>query len=1020
MNIGEFSLKNRTSTLVVTLLFIFGGMYSYNKLGRLEDPEFTIKTAVVITQYPGATAKEVEQEVTDLIERAVQQMGQLEDVQSQSQKGLSIVTANMKDRYDKDTLPQVWDELRRKVNDVQSYLPPGAGPSIVNDDFGDVYGIFFALTGDGYSYKELEDVAKYLQRELLLVEDVAKIVFFGDKAERIYVEMSRQRMAQFGIQKDMIYKLLSEKNLVVDAGKIHVGTEYIQLRPTGEFDTVEEIGDLLISQSGGASGTAPRFIRLRDIATIRRDYQDPPGAILRVNGQHAIALAISTVQGGNVVTMGDALTERMVELAPTLPFGMDIHPISVQSEAVTTAINGFVSSLLQAIAIVIVVLMLFMGLKSGVLIGLILLLTILGTFIIMDSQGVMLERISLGALIIALGMLVDNAIVITEGMMIRLQRGEEKLKAVREVVGQNAIPLFGATVIAVLAFAAIGTSQDSAGEFCRSLFQVILYSLMLSWLTAVTITPLFCTMAFKPDPKADASGDPYSGGFFKLYRNFLVFCIRRRWLTVLVMIVMLAAAILGFGKVEQSFFPDSTRPQFQVDFWLPQGTHIYDTEREVEKAEAYLQSLEGVTAVYTSVGQGMPRFLLTYSSEKTNSSYAYFMVSVEDSRIIPELLQKVQQEMEEKFPDSIPIAYPFMLGPGESTKIQARFIGPASSVLRELAEQAMNIMHEDGQLIGIQTDWRGMVKDYRPILAEVQARNNGIERADVAAVLQEAFDGKIAGIYREGKNLIPIVSRPPEAERQDVADIKNLVIWSPVANRNIPLQQVVAGFETVFADSQIFRRDRQRAITVKCNPREGNASVALARIMSKIEDIPLPVGYHLEWGGEYDSSKSAQESLAEKIPLFVLMMILIVIFLFNNLRQPLIIWLCVPLAIIGVTAGLLLTRQPFGFMSLLGLLSLSGMLIKNAIVLIDQINIEVRSGKRTYDAILDSGVSRMRPVMMAAATTVLGMVPLLFDAFFVAMAVTIMAGLTFASILTLVVVPVLYAIFYKAKEGQTA
>ncbi len=1016
MNIGEFSLKNKTSTLVVTLLFIVGGMYSYNKLGRLEDPEFTIKTAVVITQYPGATAEEVEQEVTDPIEQAVQQLGQLDDVESQSQKGLSIVTANMKDKYDKKTLPQVWDELRRKVNDVQGYLPPGAGPSIVNDDFGDVYGVFFALSGDGYTYKELEDVAKYLQRELLLAQDVAKITFFGNRPERIYVEMSRHKMAQFGLQKDQIYKLLSEKNLVVDAGKVHVDTEYIQIRPSGEFDSVEEIGDLLISQGGNTPGSDRTFIHLRDIATIDRDYQDPPTAILRANGQPAIALAISTVEGGNVVTMGEALSERMQELMPTIPFGIELHKISIQSEAVAESIRGFVSSLVQAIVIVIVVLMIFMGLKSGVLIGLVLLLTILGTFIIMDYYGVMLERISLGALIIALGMLVDNAIVITEGMLIRIQSGEEKRKAVRDVVGQNAIPLFGATVVAVMAFAAIGTSQDSTGEFCRSLYQVILYSLMLSWLTAVTITPLFCTMAFKADPKGTEGVDPYSGGFFKLYRNVLTFCIRRRWLTVLVMIALLLVAILGFGQVEQSFFPDSTRPQFQVDFWLPQSTHIYDTEHEAAKAEAYLQGLEDVTEVYSSIGQGMPRFLLTYSAEKTNSSYAYFMVSVEDARKIPELLKQVQREMEEKFPQAIPITYPFMLGPGDATKIQVRFSGPDSTVLRELSEQALEIMHEDGKLIGIQTDWRDMVKDYRPILAEVQARNNGIERPDVAAVLQEAFDGKMAGIYREGKNLIPIVSRPPEAERQDVSDIKNLVIWSPVAGRNIPLQQVVAGFETSFEDSQIFRRDRQRTITVKSNPREGNASVALARIMPKINEISIPSGYTMKWGGELENSGDAQAALAEKIPVFVLAMILIVIFLFNNLRQPLIIWLCVPLAIIGVTAGLLLFRQPFGFMSLLGLLSLSGMLIKNAIVLIDQINIEIRGGKSTYDAILDSGVSRMRPVMMAAATTVLGMVPLLFDAFFIAMAVTIMAGLTFASVLTLVVVPVLYAIFYNARE----
>ena len=1020
MNIGEFSFKNRTSTLVMAVLFIVGGFYAYQNLGRLEDPEFTIKDALIITQYPGATAEEVEQEVTDVIEKAVQQLGQKKRVTSRSTKGLSTVTATIQDKYDKATLPQVWDELRRKVNDVQGQLPPRAGPSIVQDDFGDVYGIFFALTGDGYTYKELKDVADYLQRELLLEQDVAKITFFGALPEQIYVEMSRSRMAQFGIPKEAIYKALADKNLVADAGNVHVGTEYIQIRPTGEFDSVQEMGDLLISHGGLFPGEERTLVYLRDIATIRRGYQDPPTNILRVNGQTAIGIAISTVQGGNVVTMGEALTRRMQELAPTIPFGIELHKISIQSEAVTESISGFVSSLIQAIVIVIAVLMVFMGLKAGVLIGTILLLTILATFIVMNSQGVMLERISLGALIIALGMLVDNAIVITEGMLIRIQGGEEKRKAVKAVVGQNAIPLLGATIVAVLAFAAIGTSQDASGEFCRSLYQVILYSLMLSWLTAVTMTPLFCTIAFKPLPQTGKAQDPYGGKLYQVYRNFLKFCIRRRWLTVLAMVGLLVLAGFGFQYLDKSFFPDSTRPQFQLDFWMSEGTHIYDTEAEVAKVEEYLQNLDGVTDVVASVGQGMPRYLLTYQPEKVNSSYAYFMISVDDYDKIPGLLKQVQNELEQQFPSSIPITYPFMLGPGKSTKIQPRFSGPDIAVLRDLSEQAMDIMYADGRLIGIQTDWRTKVKDYRPILAEVQARSNGIERPDVAAVLQEAFDGKIVGMYREGKNLIPIVSRPPAEERQDVSDVKNLQIWSPTADRNIPLQQVIAGFETTFEDSMIERRNRRRTITIKSNPREGIANVALARIMPKIEAISLPPGYMLEWGGEYEDSQNAQEGLTRMIPVFVLLMVLIVIFLFNNLRQPLIIWLCVPLAVIGVTAGLLATNQPFGFMALLGMLSLSGMLIKNAIVLIDQINQELRAGKSTYQAILDSGVSRMRPVMMAAATTVLGMVPLLFDAFFVAMAVTIMAGLTFASVLTLVVVPVLYAILYNAKEEEQA
>ena len=1019
MNIGEFAFKSKVSTLVVAFLLIVGGIYSYNNLGRLEDPEFTIKDALVITQYPGATAEEVEQEVSDVIERAVQELGQLKEIESRSVDGLSTITATMKNKYDKSTLPQVWDELRRKVNDAQGNLPPGAGPSIVNDDFGDVYGIFFAITGDGYSPKELEDVADFLQRELLLVQDVAKVTTYGVLPERIYVEMSRNKMSQFGITKEAIYQVLAEKNLVVDSGRVQVGKEYLKIQPTGEFTSVEEIGDLLISGTiQGQTGPQDqgRLIYLRDIAAISRGYQEPPTTILRVDGKPAIGIAISTIAGGNVVVMGDALVKRLDELKTMLPFGIEFHKIAIQSEAVTVAISGFLTSLIQAVAIVIVVLMIFMGLRSGVLIGSVLLLTILGTFILMDSAGVMLERISLGALIIALGMLVDNAIVVTEGMLIRIQRGEDKLKAIRAVVGQNAVPLLGATIIAVLAFASIGTSQDSTGEFCRSLFQVILFSLMLSWLTAVTLTPLLCAMTFKAKSGATGDEDPYKGGFYQIYRNFLVFCIRLKWVTVGLMLVLLVLAIIGFGYIDQSFFPESTSPMFQLEMWMPEGAHIKETEQEAANVENYLQELEGITQVVSCIGEGAPRFVLTYTPEKLNSSYAYFLINVDDFKRISTLMPKIQQELEQDFPHAIPVTFRLTLGPGEATKIQARFIGPDDAVLRDLVDQAIAIMHEDGGMVGVQSDWRGMVKHYRPLLAEVQARKNGIDRPDVGRALKEAFEGKDVGIYREGDNLIPIISRPPAEEREDVAEAQNLQIWSPAAGRNIPMQQVIAGYDTKFENSIIMRFNRRRAIIARANPRTGLASNVLARIKPRIEAIPLPQGYTLEWFGEYRDSADAMASLAGSIPVFVLMMILIVIFLFNNLKQPLIIWLCVPLAIIGVTAGLLLTKQPFGFMSLLGLLSLSGMLIKNAIVLIDQINLEIRSGKGTYQAILDSGVSRMRPVMMAAATTVLGMIPLLFDAFFIAMAVTIMAGLTFASVLTLIVVPTLYAIFYKAKE----
>jgi multidrug efflux pump subunit AcrB len=649
----------------------------------------------------------------------------------------------------------------------------------------------------------------------------------------------------------------------------------------------------------------------------------------------------------------------------------------------------------------------------------VLVLTIAASFILMDPMGVALERISLGALIIALGMLVDNAIVVVDGTLIGLQRGLDAKRASSEVVAQTAMPLLGATVVAILAFAAIGTSDDSTGEFCRSLFQVVMVSLSLSWVTAVTVTPLLCVMFLKA-PAGGGDEDPYGGGFYAAYKRFLAGCLRARWLSLAVVVALFASSIWGFGYVGQSFFPPSTRPQFTVDFWMPQGTHIDDTARAAAEIEKYLLEQEGVTHATSLIGKGGLRFLLTYSPEKSNSSYTQFLVDVDDAAKIGALAARIERDLEERYPGALSYAARFQLGPGSTGKIQARLVGPDPDTLRDLATRVQAIMHADPNSKAVRTSWRQRVKVVRPVLAEEQANLNGIKRTDVANALLQGFQGARVGVYRERDKLLPIVMRAAEEQRSDIASIQNLQIWSPAAGGRIPLRQVVSGFETAFEDEIIIRKDRKRTLTVYCDPKLGNASVLFARLRPQIEAIPLPEGYALEWGGEYEDSGEAQAALAGGIPVFLLLMILVVIGLFNSLRQPLIIWLCVPLALIGVTAGLLVTGQPFGFMALLGFLSLSGMLIKNAIVLIDQINLESSEGKALWPAILDSGASRLRPVAMAASTTALGMIPLLLDAFFIAMAVTIIAGLLFATVLTMVVVPVLYAIFYGAREGTAA
>ncbi len=1017
MNLGEWALRIKTVTLTFAVMLLFGGSISFLGLSRLEDPELTIKDALVVTPYPGASAAEVEREVTDRIEQAAQSLGQAKYVRSNSMPGLSIVKVTIEDRYDATMLPQVWDELRRKVTDMQGQLPPRAGPSVVNDDFGDVYGVFIALTGPEYSYAELEEYAKQLRRELLLVEDVAEVQLVATRPEVVYVEYGAEAKLRTGLSPQQLGEALEAKNLVADGGAVAVGSELIRVEPSGGITRVSDFEDVLLEnpQTGA-------LVRLGDFTTLRRGYLDPPTDLLRVDGTRAIGLAISTAPGGNVVTMGEALDQRTRELDYLRPHGVDLHVISLQSAAVTTAINGFMVNLIEAVAIVIVVLLIFMGPRSGLIIGAILILTIAGTFITMDLDGIALERISLGALIIALGMLVDNAIVVTDGTLIGLAHGQTAREAAAATVKQTARPLLIATIIAILSFAAIGTSDDATGEYCSSLYKVLLYSLSLSWVTAVTVTPVLCVMFLKPPkpkPEPEQRSKASAGGrLLRLHEAVVAAAARRRWLTVLLTLALLAAALAGFAAVKRSFFPDSTRPQLMVDYFAPRGTHIEQTELQLAAIEAWVAEQDGVTQVASVVGRGAPRFLLTYAPEEPDSGYAQLFVDVDDYERLPKLQAKLQAELERRFVDGNGNTKLFLLGPGEGGKIQIRISGPDPDRLRVLAREVMELL-EDAGARGVRNDWRERVMTLRPVLAEEPARLAGVDRQDVARAIEATFEGRRVGVYREGDKLLPVILRVPEREREDIARVENGQIWSPTGRRWIPLRQVLAGIETVELDDLIRRRDRLPTMTIHADPPLGTlADETLDRVLPEIAALDYPQGYGFELGGETERSSDAQAALAGSVAMFGLLMILMTIVLFDALRQPLVIWMCVPLCIIGVTLGLLVTDNPFGFMALLGLLSLVGMFIKNAIVLIDEIDLRIREGTPRFSAVVGASSSRLRPVSMAALTTMLGMIPLFTDAFFVAMAVTIVFGLGIATILTLVIVPVVYAVVFRIRADE--
>ncbi|WP_061034899.1 MULTISPECIES: efflux RND transporter permease subunit VmeI [Vibrio] len=1012
--IAAYFIRNRVISWMVSLIFLIGGVSAFFGLGRLEDPAFTIKDAMVVTSYPGATPQQVEEEVTYPIEKAIQQLTYVDEVNSISSRGLSQITVTMKNNYGPDDLPQIWDELRRKVNDLKGSLPPGVNDPSVIDDFGDVYGILLAVTGDGYSYKELLDYVDYLRRELELVDGVSKVSVSGQQQEQVFIEISMKKLSSLGLSPNTVFNLLSTQNVVSDAGAIRIGNEYIRIQPTGEFQSVDELGDLLLTESG-----AQGLIFLKDVAEIKRGYMEVPTNIINYNGELALNLGVSFAQGVNVVEVGKAFDRRVAELKYQQPVGVEISEIYNQPKEVDKSVSGFVISLAQAVGIVIIVLLFFMGLRSGLLIGLILLLTVLGTFIFMKYLAIDLQRISLGALVIALGMLVDNAIVVVEGILIGTQKGRTRLQAATDIVTQTKWPLLGATVIAVTAFAPIGLSEDSTGEYCGTLFTVLLISLMLSWFTAISLTPFFADIFFKGQKIKSGEGednDPYNGIVFVMYKKFLSFCMRRAWFTVVVLVAGLAASVYGFTHVKQAFFPSSTTPIFQLDVWLPEGTDIRATNDTLQELEGWLAEQDHVDHITTTAGKGLQRFMLTYAPEKSYAAYGEITTRVDNYEALAPLMERFREHLKSDYPEINYKLKQIELGPGGGAKIEARVIGSDPTVLRTIAAQVMDVMYADPGATNIRHDWRERTQVLEPQFNESQARRYGITKSDVDDFLSMSFSGMSIGLYRDGTTLMPIVARLPEDERIDIRNIEGMKIWSPAQSEFIPLQQVTMGYDMRWEDPIIVRKNRKRMLTVMADPDilgEETAATLQKRLQPQIEAIEMPPGYSLEWGGEYESSGDAKASLFTTMPMGYLFMFLITIFLFNSIKEPLIVWLTVPLALIGVTTGLLALNTPFGFMALLGFLSLSGMVLKNGIVLLDQIEIEMKSGKEAYDAVVDAAVSRVRPVCMAAITTILGMIPLLPDIFFKPMAVTIMFGLGFATVLTLIVVPVLYRLFHR-------
>ncbi|WP_229624876.1 multidrug efflux RND transporter permease subunit VmeV [Vibrio parahaemolyticus] len=1015
MNIAEYSIKNKVISWLFIVILAIGGVTSFLELGRLEDPAFTIKDAMIVATYPGATSKEVEEELTYPLEKEIRKLPYIDRITSTSSNGMSQIMVSMKMDYGPDELPQIWDEMRRKINDLQPTLPQGVQSLQIIDDFGDVYGVMLMLTGDDYDYVELKRYADHLRREIELVDGVGKVDIAGDQQEMLFVEISLDRLASLNLDMNVVSGLLNQQNNVVSAGEVMVNGESLVIRPSGTLNTVQALENLIIH--GRDTGN---LIRLKDVATITRGIQEKPGNMILFNGKKAINIGISFASGVNVVEVGEHLNAELSSLESIKPAGLDMSYFYNQAQEVDDSVKAFVISLAEAVAIVIIVLLFTMGLRSGVIIGVVLLLTVFGTFILMNYNNIELHRISLGALIIALGMLVDNAIVVVEGILVGLKKGRTKVQAAVDIVKQTQWPLLGATVIAITAFAPIGLSQDATGEFMGSLFWVLCFSLFLSWVTAITLTPFLADLLLKEEEK-DTNGedeDPYKGWLFVVFGALLKFSLRFRWMTVAAMVALLVGAVIAFGNVKQQFFPPSNTPMFYVDMWMPEGTDIRQTIKQAEKVESYIRQQDDIDFVSVSIGQGLQRFALTYQPEKSYEAYAQFQVRTTDRDNMFKLLHKLDDNLAKTF-DEPTFQFKLMeFGPSPASKIEARITGPDPKVLRELAVQVEDILHTDPGARNIRHDWRERTKELVPVFNESKARRLGISKEDLSSTLQMAFGGSTFGVLRDGTHTLPIMMRLPEAERVDFESLQNVKIWSPSLQTYIPVDQIIDGVELDWSEPLIQRRDRKRTLTVLADHdvlSDDTAASLFARVQPKVMALHIPEGYEITWGGEYESSKDAQEGLFGSLPMGYLLMFIITILLFNSIKKPLVIWFTVPLSIIGVAFGLLTTNMPFSFTAFLGLLSLSGMILKNGIVLLDQINLELESGKDPYLAIVDSAISRVRPVSMAALTTILGMIPLVFDAFFGSMAITIMAGLGFATVLTLIVVPVMFAILFRIK-----
>lgn len=1010
MSLPEYSLKNRKVVGFFLFILLAGGALGFVTLGKKEDSVFVIKSASLVCSYPGATPLEVEQLVTEPIEREVQSMRLVHKITSESYYGLSKILVELDPATRASEIPQLWDELRRKVLNIQPRLPAGASPVTVADDFGDVYGIYYGLSVDGgFTWAELRDWAQRIKTALVTVDGVQKVSLFGEQTPVVNVYVNLAALANFAIRPETIVATIGQQNTIVNSGEKQAGALQIQILEAGTYKGLDDISNQMLTAASG------KQYRLGDIARVERGYADPPQTLMRVDGRRAVGIGISTEAQVDVVKTGEKIIRVLDGLTRQMPVGMDLTVLYPENRIARQANATFVLNLAESVAIVILIIMLVMGFRAGVLIGSSLLFSIGGTLLLMQFLGEGLNRTSLAGFIIAMGMLVDNAIVVTDNAQQAMLRGVARRRAVVDGANAPRWSLLGATLIAIFSFLPLYLAPSSVAEIVKPLFVVLALSLLLSWVLALTQTPLFGDFMLRVNP---AAHDPYDTKFYRAFDRLLAALLRWRWGVVAGVVALFAAALAVMGLMPQNFFPSLDKPYFRADVLLPEGYNIRDTERNLRTMEEWLHAQPEVKTVSVTMGSTPPRYYLASSSVSLRPNFGNILVELHDKEQTEAVEARFNAYVRAMCPDVWLRSSLFKLSPVPDAAIEFGFIGDDIDTLRRLTQAAEEIMWRTAGTVNIRNSWGNRVPTWLPLYSQMKGQRIGVTRSQMAQGITIATQGYRLGEYREGDQFMPILLKDENIDTYNLTNLQALPIFTP-AGKVYSIEQATDGFRFEYRVGVVKRYNRQRVMKAQCDPGRGVNTMQLYATLrdSVLRGVVLPEGYSMKVFGEQESQQESNSALARYMPLTMVLIFIVLLLLFRNYREPAVILLMIPLIFIGVVLGLAVTGKVFNFFSLLGLLGLVGMNIKNAVVLVEQIGVLRSEGKGAYEALTAATRSRIVPVAMASGTTILGMLPLLFDSMFGAMAATIMGGLLVATLLTVCVLPVVYAIFYNIRKS---